>query len=220
MPEPGDRFVKERDYAKRYRWRPWNRLRRSKAAREWRRYQIMQALGLPCPANVEIEDTRNRLGLLVKSRISMQRLDHAIDLRYLHKREEYAHLRRDQRFRRALVREVAKWVKVMQDNHFYHLNLNFRNVLVDVESTDPPSVYFIDCTGGGFCRLPWREPYLRLKEIAFLYKDARSWCSLREMVLFMHVLIGRNKLDAADRQLLGRIVSYAQRKWGDTSSAD
>ncbi len=217
MAEP-PRFVKARDYRGACGWRLWKRLRASKPAREYQRYQIMKSLGIPCPGNIAYEDQRNIFGLLVHASLTMDKLENATDLRYFFCLDEYAKLRADRAFRLDVARELAGWVKLMHDRKFYHLNLNFRNIMLKVDPPRPAGIYFIDCTGGRFGRFGPRRRHLRKKELAFIYKDARSWCSLKEMAVFMHVYLGTKKLSVSDRRLMRQIVRYAEHKWGDSSS--
>lgn len=218
----GDRFVKTRDFRShpKYRWKFWPRLRRSKAAREAHCYEIMRSLGVPCPNDVRVSETRNLFGLLVASEISMELLTDATDLRFLCLREEYQHLLGDSRFRRALVDRIAHYVGIMHAHDFFPLNLHFRNIMVETSAEQlPPAIWFIDCVSGQICHHPRRRRYYLVKDLAFLYQDARRWCTARERVRFMHQLLGRNKLTPADRDLMDRIVAYARKKWGERTSS-
>ncbi len=216
----GDRFVKTRDFRlyPEFRWKLLPRMRRSKARREADCYAVMRSLGVPCPQDVRIREERNAAGLLQMSEISMEYLPNTADLRFICLRDEHRQRREDPAWRRAVLTEVARWVKVMHDHHFFPQNLHFRNILVDVETAElPPPIYFIDCVSGRFARR-WRRDYYLERDIAFLYMDARSWCTLRERIRFLHLLWGRRKLTPEDRSRMARIAAYAQRKWGDRSS--
>lgn len=128
-----EKFVKTRDY--RGTFRLFKRLRRSKSSREYLAYRAMQKIGVPCPGGLELNDERNAFGLLNVGELSMDMLENAVDLRFVCLLEEHKALITNPEFRRDLIAEVAKWVRVTNENNFYHQNLNFRNVLV---RTEPP----------------------------------------------------------------------------------
>ncbi len=213
-----DRFTKVRDYVESYGWRFWKRLRASKSKREYHNYEYMRRIGVPCPGGLEFEDHRNALGLLTYSSISMEKLADTTDIRYLMCLDEYAEIRANRRFRLAVSGQIAHWVRVMHENDFFHLNLNFRNVLVQRDQLEEPRIYFIDVTSCIIRPTAVRRRYLVVKELAFLYKDARKWCTQREQLHFLHVYLQRRKLTAADRRLAAEVRAYANGKWGDRSS--
>ena len=213
-----NRFVKIRDYRKSYGWKLWKRIRPSKSKREFRNYSYLRKIGVPCPGDLEYEDRRNIFGILTFSSITMEKLEDTTDIRYLMCLDEYAELRANEVFRKKLSRKISGYVRTMHDNDFFHLNLNFRNVLVSREATDEPKVYIIDVTSSVIQPMAVRRHYMMVKEIAFLYKDARKWCTLRELMIFFHTYLGKSKLNQADRELMQEIKTYAEGKWGDRSS--
>jgi tRNA A-37 threonylcarbamoyl transferase component Bud32 len=217
----GRRFVKRREFAGswRQRLRVVARLRPSKARREARCYAELQRLGVPCPQGVEVREWRNAFGLLRGSEISMEYLPKTADLRFIALLPEFAALRADRAWRRAVVDELARWVRHLHDHDFFPQNLHFRNVLVEPDpARRPPSLYVIDCVSGRYGRWGWRRRKLQQRDLAFLYKDARAWCPAKERVRFAHRYFGVTKLTAAQRALLAGVVRDAQAKWGDRTS--
>ena len=211
------RFVKRRNYKTSYRWRFWKRLRRSKSEREFVAYNYMAEHGIPCPKDVKMKDDRN-LGFLTDSEVSMEHIEDSSDIRHLCLLEEHADVISDPEFRRQLIDELARQVRVMHDNDFYHLNLNFRNILVKLKPLKPVRIIFIDVTSAKIQPPAFRARVSRMKELAFLYKDARAWFTPREMVRFLHVYYACERLPRARHAYLKKLVEYAQDKWGDRSS--
>lgn len=211
-------FVKRRNYCKHYFLQPWRRLRPSKSRREFNLLSHMRDIGVPCPGNLAFREERNWLGLLNSGELSMERLDQAADIRHLCLLDEYAPIIQNPAFRQGLVAEVARWVKHMHEQQFFHLNLNFRNILVNTAPAFPVQVHFIDVTSAKTNPLPIRASYFRMKELAFLYKDARKWFTPREMVRFLHLYFGCRRLPRKTHRFTRLLVAYAQKKWGDRSS--
>ncbi len=212
------RFVKKRNYQKSYGWKLWKRWRRSKPEREARAYAYMKEHGIPCPDHVEYHDVRNALGLLMTSELSMDQLEGTKDLRYICLLDEFKAIREEKQFRRSVILKLAAGVRKMHDCGFFHLNLNFRNVVARIDQGSDPDIYFIDVTSARIQPPAYRRPYMQRKELAFLYKDARSWCSLREMILFYKTYRRISKLTQEDRDYMKTLVAYAESKWGNRSS--
>jgi tRNA A-37 threonylcarbamoyl transferase component Bud32 len=216
------RFVKTRDFRQswRHRLRLIARLRPSKASREARCYTILARLGVPVPPDVQVREWRNCCGLLQASQISLPYLADTVDLRFVALRPDLAELRADRAWRAAVIDEVARLVRLMHDQRFHPQNLHFRNLLaVRDAALRPPRLYLIDCVGGEFARWPWTRRRLLVKDLAFLYKDARAWCPPRERLRFAHRYFGTRKLTTEQRATLAAVVAFAERKWGQRSSS-
>lgn len=205
-----DRFVKTRRAPSSPRWLAWlKRLRTSRSRREMLCYETLQKIGVPCPGHVRISEERSFLGFLKSSRLSMELIPHAVDLRFLNTLDCFARVRKDVRWRRKVVSEVAGWIRHMHDHGIFNTRLHFGNILV-VPDPDQPRVrvYFVDVMGGppGFFSSLERA---RMKDIAYLYPDALKWCTPRERILFMHAYLGTRKLSRADRRLVQDLEKYA-----------
>ena len=189
-------------------------MRRSKAHREFRFYSIMKSLGMNVPADVSFSEKRNPLRLLNQANIEMEALD-AVDLRFFFAEDKYQELRQDKAFMKKAICAVAEQLSMMNQKHYFHLNLNFRNVLISTNVPSAPKAWFIDCTAGtkNVLRIANRMHYHRMKEVAFLYKYARHVCSLSEMVFFMHQYLGCNKLTQKHREFIQSLVAYTKKKW-------
>lgn len=209
------RFVKHRSFTD----RPiWKRFFAKNAAREKKKYDLMQRLGVPCPEDVRLRVTRSRFGLLEAAEISMQLIPNTIDLRVLATDDRFAELRRNQAWRRRVAKTVASWLRYMHAHNCFLCQLHFGNVLVEPDPVaDDVRIYFIDNTKT-YRFAAVRRWYLRCKEVAYLYRDARQWCSLREQIAFMHEYLGRAKLSRRDRGFMRRCIRYAMRKWGPKTS--
>lgn len=215
----GDKlFVKRRRYRMSYLLQPWRRLRPSKSRREFEMLSYLRDIGVPCPGNLSFREERNWFGLLNAGELSMDRIVNAADIRHLCLLDEHSRIIHNPEFRQALVAEVAKWVRHMHEQQFFHLNLNFRNILVNIDPVFPVRVHFIDATSAKIHPLAIRRSYFRMKELAFLYKDARKWFTPREMVRFLQLYFGCRRLPREVHRFTRRLVVYAQKKWGDRSS--
>ncbi len=209
----GDRFIKRRGRPTRPRWLVlFKRLRPSRITREARSYEVLQKIGVPCPGNIRVLEERNSLGLLNSSRISMDFMANAVDLKYLNTLDCFAGLRHNSGWRRRVIRRIAGWIRHMHDHDYFDSKLHFGNILVvpDPDAAEP-EVYFIDVTGGPK-KIFRRKNYLRMKDVAYLYHDACRWCTPRERILFMHEFLGTRKLSLADRQFIDRLIQYSERK--------
>lgn len=215
----GDRFVKRRNYTKRYTWRIWRRIRTSKAMREKHCYDLMASLGVPIPPDIHAAEQRNALGLLIADEISLPFLDGAIDLRRIVLQPDYRYLAADPAWRRAVLHEIAHWVRHMHNHHFYPVNLHFRNILVQTDHPLlPPPLYFIDCVAGAFVHGRVSQARLQIKDLAYIYRDSRPHCTLREQLRFLHHYLGRRKLTPDDRTLILAIIRFTLDKWGTHTS--
>jgi len=217
----GSQFIKTRNYVTggKVSWRSkYKQLMRSHSHREKHCYELMQSVGVPCPKVIAVTDKRSRFGFLQSTQIAIEYIAGTIDLRLIATVEQMAPLRRNSAWRRQVVCEVGRWVRHMHEHHLYPQKLHFGNILVVPDPALPQvQVYFIDITSNmkgswGMCG------HKRIKDIAYLYREARQWCTLRERIRFMHVLCGRRKLTAADRAFMRQVVAYAERKWGDKTS--
>ncbi|MCJ8331668.1 MAG: hypothetical protein HRT89_06940 [Lentisphaeria bacterium] len=211
------KFTKNIDYVRSYPALSIKRMRKSKPKREYDNYLYMKKIGIPCPENITMNQQRNKIGLLVEAKLEMDFVKDTKDLRHFFFDESLKSFHEDLPFRLKTARLLGGYIKQMHDNGYFHLNLNFRNILIRYDSDTAPELFFIDCTSG-LRRPKFKIKYYICKEIAFMYKDARKWCGIKELLAFMHVYTGRNKLTTEDRAFMKRIVSYAGNKWGDRSS--
>ncbi len=217
MCKQSDRFIKERDYGE-YGWRIWKRLGKSKSQKEADAYAFLAKQGLPAPRVYRVEDKRNALGILTYSRLEIEQLD-AVDLRYIMYQDEYLPLRSNRVWRRALIERLAQDLRLMHEHRFFHLNLNFRNIMVvpDVDRI-PPTIYYIDATSARFSPFSWELYHCLVKELAFLYRDSRPFFSHTERLHFLHCYLGRDRLTPSDKAFAAAIVRYTKKKWGDKVS--
>ena len=206
-------FSKTLDYRQAFGWQIWRRLRSTAVQAEYRHYRRLQALGIPCPGDVTYRDHRNFIGLLNYATLSMARLEQATDLRYIMCFNEYAELRADRGFRRALARELARWVRTMHEKDFFHGRLTFRNVLVRLDQPAQPQVHFIGLTDCRYRPPATEREARRLGDLAALWWDARKWCTWQEIGLFLHEYTGHPRFTAADRELARAVTARAKEEW-------
>lgn len=209
----GDRFIKRLRRPTRPFWLAWfRRLKASRSMREMRCYDILRRIGVPCPRDVQVHEERSFLGFLRYSEISMELIRDAVDLKFLATLSCFSGLIENTRWRKAVVRTAARWIRHMHENGFYNSKLHFGNIMV-VPDPEAPEVkmYFIDVTGGPLSFLATRDRS-RMKDVAYLYPDAMRWCTPRERILFMHEFLGTRKLSDSHRRFIDDIIRYSTRK--------
>lgn len=104
---------------------------------------------------------------------------------------------------RAVSLQVAELTRCLHDHHFTHNDLKWRNLLVD----EAGKVFLIDCPSGSF----WWGPALRyriIKDLACLDKVAKQQLSRTQRLRFYLQYRGRARLNAADKQRLGKIIGF------------
>lgn len=210
----GDRFIKRRGRPTRPRWQVlFKRLRSSRITREAKSYEALRKIGVPCPGNIRVREERNFLGLLTSSRISMDFIANAVDLKFICTLDSFALIRQNRAWRRRVIRRIAGWVRHMHDHGYFDSKLHFGNILVvpDPDAFDP-EIYFIDVAGGHKSFFT-RKKHLQMKDIAYLYHDSLRWCAPRERVLFMHEFLETGKLSRDDRLFIHKIIRYAEGKF-------
>lgn len=184
-------------------------LGRTKMRREWENLTLFRSLGIPTPDVVAYGETRQhgrvRSGALVTAEVPS-----AADLRTLAQRRD-VHLA-DPAWRRAVLRQVAEYARRLHQASFIHNDLNWRNILVNLEGV--PTVYFIDCPSG--CRVlrPLREKGV-IKDLAFLDKLGRQYLSRTERLRFYCYYREAGRLQAEDKRRIDRILSYMRQRFGD-----
>ena len=99
--------------------------------------------------------------------------------------------------------QLARATRTLHDHHFTHNDLKWRNLLVN----DRAELFFIDCPTGAF----WWGPLLRyrvVKDLACLDKVAKHHLSRTQRLRFYLQYRGRERLSAADKRRVRRIVKF------------
>ncbi len=108
--------------------------------------------------------------------------------------------------RRHLLETTADLVARMHAAGFFHIDLQWRNLLVSEDGSRRPRVYVIDSVRGGPRR--WRpfQMHGRLRDLSSLYKLARSQVPVREQVGWLWRYLGVRRLRHEHRVMIQTIL--------------
>lgn len=107
--------------------------------------------------------------------------------------------------RRRLLERTADVIADMHAAGFFHIDLQWRNVLVCESAAGGLGIYLIDCTRGGLRRSRPRQWHGRLRDLSSLYKMAGVVLSRTEQVRWLRRYLGVRRLRALDRVLVQAI---------------
>jgi len=185
-------FHKRYDYTRRRRWR-W---RRDKALIESRNYELMRSrcdVGVPVvlARGVRSRGLRHIESFILTREIKgASRLDAAASAAGGVPRA----------LQDCLTRDVAR----MHDAGFFHIDLQWRNILVG-RSGGGDALYFLDSTRGGLRRTAVTRAHGRARDLSSLHKDAKRWIGPRDELRWLKAYLGR-PLTAIDRAMIRTIL--------------
>lgn len=117
-----------------------------------------------------------------------------------------------------LIRAVAKLVQRMHAASYFHIDLQWRNILVvgddGVETAESSGdemgaglqLYLLDSPRGGICSSCVGRAHGRIRDLSSLHKDARRWLSPRAQLRWLKCYLGRARLTAIDRGMVRTIL--------------
>jgi hypothetical protein len=192
-----------RYYVKRY-WGAGKGLRRylgrPRVKAEWQNLKCFAKWGIPT-AQIVAFGLERKLGAFVRGALITRDLQGTEDLAQLAK---HADVRlSDPHWVDGISRQLARATRTLHDHHFTHNDLKWRNLLVN-QSAD---LFLIDCPSGSF----WWGPALRyriIKDLACLDKIAKLQLSRTQRLRFYLQYRGRVRLNASDKQRVGKIVKF------------
>jgi len=118
--------------------------------------------------------------------------------------------------RRQIMESIAGNLRKIHDEHFYHDDLKWRNILVRRvgENRECAEVFWIDCPNGYFDRTGGlRGAHGKIKDLSTMEEDARKQSSQEEMMQFLSIY---SKLDVGSPELEAlaqKVVAYSKGKW-------
>ncbi|RIK69308.1 MAG: hypothetical protein DCC65_00770 [Planctomycetota bacterium] len=107
---------------------------------------------------------------------------------------------------RDVMERTAEAVARMHTARVYHIDLQWRNMLVSLTNPEEPRVYLLDCARGGRRRHPWRCEHGRLRDLSSLYKEARVRLSPRQQIWWLRRYLDVRKLTEVHRLMMGSIL--------------
>lgn len=187
------------------------RLFRDKCAREARNYRLLrERCGAPVP-EVVAHGARRRGWRIVDSFIMTRGIDLACSLdEFVAAHWPEAGRAGEARLRRALLRDTAELIARMHRAAFFHIDLQWRNLLVALESPDRPRLYVLDCVRGGLRRTALGQAHGRVRDLSSLHKDGRRWLSAAEQLRWLRNYLGVRRL-CAEGKALARAVLHDRR---------
>ncbi len=108
----------------------------------------------------------------------------------------------------SLVRATAELVRRMHAARFYHVDLQWRNVLVRLgASAQRVEVFVIDAPRGGRRWLWPRRRHGQLRDLSSLDKLARMYLSRTQRLRWFALYTGRRRFNRSDRRLIKAILA-------------
>lgn len=104
-----------------------------------------------------------------------------------------------------LLHASATMIRRMHDAHFFHIDLQWRNILVAPSPHGPPTLYLIDSTRGGIRPPGIRAEHGRLRDLSSLAKDAQPRLTRTEMARWLRAYLGVPRLTAEHRLIIHTI---------------
>ncbi|MFQ5412767.1 MAG: lipopolysaccharide kinase InaA family protein [Phycisphaerae bacterium] len=185
--------------------------RRDKCEIEARNYAILrQRCGVHVP-DVLAFGRRSRLGRRVDSFILTRAVPNAVPL------DAFAIRTTRDSCRHYLIHESAQIVARMHRAGFFHIDLQWRNILVSDDGSDRPPLFLIDSARGTLRRGRVFREHGRLRDLSSLHKEARQGLSPREEIRWLRRYLGIHRLRPGDRALIHAIRHDRSIKDGDTT---
>ena len=175
-------------------------LGRPRVKAEWQNLRLFAQWGIPTAQIVAWGLTR-QAGAFVRGALITRELVGAENLWVLDYLQDPR--MRDPLWINALSLQLARATRCMHMHSFAHNDLKWRNLLVNEQA----ELFLIDCPTGSF----WWGPFLRyriVKDLACLDKVAVRVLSRSQRLRFYLQYLGRERLEAADKQQVRRIVKF------------
>lgn len=105
-----------------------------------------------------------------------------------------------------LLEEVARCLKIMHAHGFEHHDLFLRNMMVSGQNMS--ALYILDCP----CASIWPQFIMRFRrvhDLATLDAAGAAVLSPQQRMRFMHIYLGRNRLNKEDKALIRKVLEYA-----------
>ncbi len=189
--------------------------KRSRVRAEWENLQFFASLGIPTPTLVawgEHGKGDNFQGALIT-----EELLGAQDLATLSQQGSTLFDQAD--WFKHTAKKVADYTRLIHAQRFIHLDLKWRNILVD--SGERPEVYFFDCPSGKHLSpLMFRRG--RLKDLACLDKIGRKRLRRSQRLLFFKYYVGcdcRHKLTSEQKGMAKKVARFSAYLEGESNEA-
>lgn len=205
--QPTTTFYLKKYVYRRRRWRFL--LRRDKPAVEYRNYEFLRRWVGPCVPDVVATGRRRKWLMLHDAFILTLGLPNTAQLDEYARRHWKDNISRDERIRQeALIRNTADLVRRMHAVHFFHIDLQWRNILIRTGTVPSnPEVFLIDAPRGGPRYLRLRREHGRLRDLSNLDKLARAYLSRTQRLRWYVGYAGHRRLNREDRRLITAVLA-------------
>jgi len=198
-------------YVKTYRYedgRRRRRLARDKGRLEARNYRILRQQCRVNVPDVVSHGSRRRGWRLLDAFIMTRGVTNATPLdEYVRRRWPNGGIITDA-LQRYLLEETADLVSRMHAAGFFHIDLQWRNLLVSDDGSDRPPIYVIDSARGASRRWGVYQMHGRLRDLSSLYKLAQWWVSRREQIRWLRRYLGVQRLSACQHHALVQAILH------------
>lgn len=114
----------------------------------------------------------------------------------------------------AVMRGLADVVRRMHAASFFHIDLQWRNILVvgsgrdsaDARAGHDVTIFLLDSPRGGLQATAVGRAHGRIRDLSSLHKDARRWLGNRVQLWWLKVYLGRARLTPVDRAMIRTIL--------------
>lgn len=196
-------FIKVYRYAGRQ-WR--HRFRCDKASQEAANYSLLNEIGIGTPQVVAFGSRRSGLRL-VDAIIVTRGLPDVVGLdRLFESRWPDATANAMNPHRQEVIHAVLREIRRMHDAGFFHIDLQWRNILIGGMSEGRTDVYLLDAPRGGMRRNRWTEAHGRLRDLSCLYKEARRRLSRTEQLRWLLLYLEEGSATPAARAMVDTLI--------------
>lgn len=188
-----------------------------RAKAEFSNLSFFRSLGIPACEPMLWGEYRTSLGLLQNCMIVTREVPDTIQL------DQYIEGLRDtdeptelkQQIHRQIIGQIAVNLKKIHDQHFFHDDLKWRNILVR-RSGENAETFWIDCPSGYVDKTGgMRQKHGEVKDIATWEYLANRYFTAEEVMHFIKNYLGADASEQEAETLLSEVVAYRKRKLED-----
>jgi tRNA A-37 threonylcarbamoyl transferase component Bud32 len=193
-------FVKVYSYRKSLLQRLW---RKGTACLETRNLLFFRSIGIPTPRVIAWGQRKNGIGKIVDDYIITEAIEGTQTLGdYIQNECPDRSVALYRNRRDSLIDQLSHATRAIHEQHFYHQDLKWRNVLAR-NNGELPELFWIDCPKGDFTHSSLHQGRRALKDCATLDKLARLRCTREERLRFVAGYL-KKQIDTPD------VIAYAK----------
>lgn len=177
--------------------------RRDKATIEAANYEYLRrTVGVDVPG-VVCHGSRRRFGRLVDALLVTRAVDEAIPMgQFFLENCSADRSSRTMRLRGRLLERSADLVSRMHSRGFFHIDLQWRNLLVAPRGAEDVRLYVIDSPRGGVRRTGLMRHHGRLRDLSSLWKEGASRLRRSEQLRWFLRYMGSHRLGVEHRDMI------------------